>query len=289
MPLNNVARAAIEELRGLGVTDLTPDEVVRLNDLGAAQMAAGRTHGGISFVPCIECGNVILRSPSVAALDLLDRLGESVGPRAKSLLFAYLCHASGDADALRAIETPRQLERAVSAFRRHCTATKTELDNAVAVLFGEGEFKASEDLRDAILRVADFAGTRYPGFGAAIREKCLAFLRADDAKRERGDEDSDFALWHKVAVELAALTGVSPDYWFREDHRAALLAYRTATDAAAARSGAGMVAAIAGGGGSEAHEPPPEVVAAIAEMRRTIAEIYTARKERNHGKRKQGS
>lgn len=280
MPLNNVARAAIEELRGLGVSDLTPDEVVRLNDLGAAQIAAGRERDGTAIRPPVRVGSLLLRPPTLAAEDFVVRFADFVRPENQPAFFPWIL--SHD-DELDGIQTADELNRALRRFRRACRATRAELEEAVESVLGNGDFENAESLRNSILRVAAFAAERYPGFGATIREKCLALLReAEKARTVRaGSEGSDlpgYGMWRKIAIDLAVMTGIPVDVWYREDTRSALIAYRRAWEVLTVKGG--------GGTGGTDGKPPPELVRSVAEMRREIALIYTNRKERNHGKRK---
>lgn len=275
MPLNPVARAAIEELRRVfHVTDLTPDEIVELNDLGAAQMAAGKGKYGVALTPPIQVGNVVLHPLTLAGMDFMERFVDDIPRKLRNWFFPWLLAHSRSQGDLERINTPEDLAAAIKAFLRRSTATPEELDAACSLLLAESDAENAESMRQKALEVASFAGIRDPALGETIRVKVTEWLRDDQDKKE-ADGAPEYGVWKKFAVDLGVMTGVSPDYWYFEDRRATLIAFRRACEITAIKAAAF---------GADEKKPSPEMISAIAELRRAVVRICAARKERENGK-----
>lgn len=299
MPLNNVARTAIEELRGLGVTDLTPDEVVRLNDLGAAQLSAGKERDGIALTPPVRVGNVTLHPVTCAASDFLERMRERVpSGLGLSLMLVPFAMAHGrDPAFLESIITGADFLKAVTAWMRKIDVSLDELGKAVSRVTNGDSIERQESLRESLLSFCSGVQAHDPLSAHMVLDLGKRIL--DDIERqaaasrggvnqngEGGESNEDEnprnpcdRLWFKkFAAELGALTGVSPDYWYAQDRRLAVIAYRKVRERASAM-------ASAFGRGASAKQPSAELVEAVQALRRGIAEIVESRRRRDERER----
>jgi len=288
MPLNPVARAAIEELRH--VTDLTPDEIVELNDIGAAQMAAGgENFRDLAVQSPVRAGNIVLRPLTCAASDFLDRFLYIIddGTQEANWLVPFAMANGTDTALLDGIVDERDLRRALRKWARKCTASVDEVFRAVeAVRRGDGfevAVKAGDLLHsfcDAIMPLDPTSAECVRDLGEQVLRKMSAVEEAVERKRRKGRPpkpeapEDDFARgtlrWKALAAELGAMTGVSPDYWYAEDRNIALIAYRRACE---------MIAKSGVNGSADA--PKRAVVESIAKLRAAVLRIVTIREERS--------
>ena len=264
MPLNPVARNAIEELRRVhGVANLTPDEIVELNDLGAAQLAAARSEDGDVTSPPVRVGNVLLHPMTCAAADFIERWSSVPLPRRARMLLVPFAMARGrEPDALFALACAKEVVRAVREFGRRAGATPDELDEASAALLRAGDAESGPTMREHVLAVCDWIGAWNEGMGGSIRALCLARL-AEERRAEEVESPAESMHWRKLSVRLGAITGVSPDYWYAEDRVLALH---------------GLRAAIRHGRQGGADEVPQRVVDALAALRAAMKRIVELRK-----------
>ena len=270
MPLNPVARAAIEELRRVfHVTDLTPDEIVELNDLGAAQMAAGKRSGEYALRSPVRVGNVALHPLTCAASDFVTRWNGPEGGlsrRGRLYLIPYALAHGRDPEALSSarLGTARDVELAIADWRRGVGATAQELDDASAdLLSSDTSAQARVDvLREEALDVCDWIATWSPGLGSSVRDAALARL-ADEREKAEADDPADASFWRRLAIKVGARTGVSPDYWYAQDRFATLTAYREALNMAGPAEGS-----------------DGDSIRALSELRKAMKRIVDARKER---------
>lgn len=270
MPINKVARAAIEELRSrFGVTDLTPDEVLELNDLGAAQLAAGKPRDGDERVAApVRVGNVLLHPLTCGAQDFYERWQETPLPAAlRTLLIPFaMCHAR-EPHWLEQIHTNGDLRNELRAFRRTAGATTAELDEAAAdILSVENESPECEaGILSAVLQVCSWISSWDSAVAASVRDLCK--LKLEEARRRREAENPRGAFhWRNLCVKLGAITGVSPDYWYSLETQLTLVAWNCVLEREERRAGADSV--------------KPALVNAIKAMRGAMQRIVDARANR---------
>lgn len=236
MPLNQAARAEIDNLAGEGIKDLTPDEVVMLNDIGGRLMDAGRDSGYVRVRPPVECGGLVLHPLTLAASDYISvATGGRTGRGSFWAIVSALVHA----------REPDELERLYSRWarlaecarlRHRCSATREELEAAVcAAMTGDEVEQATVARLDAMALCAYIERFNEP-LAYAIRTKALEFIEEREVKIP-DERFSGWRAWRSFAAELGTMTGVSPDYWYREDHRIALKCYVDAKKAALAKAG----------------------------------------------------
>ena len=269
MPLNPVARAAIEELRRVfHVTDLTPDEIVELNDLGAAQMAAGKSRGGEVFLsPPLRVGSIVLHPLTCAGLDFVDRWeGENMSANAKFGLVPFALAFGRQPEELAKLITASDVERRIEEWLATVDVSRGELEDAcTAILRGRDDIFGT-DIKTAIVQVCDWMEVWNPGLAAQVREESRAAL--DSLRKERESEyKTDSSYWRRISFELGAMTGVEPDYWYRQDRALTLVAYKTACERESARAGIGRK-----------DGEKPELIAEIAKQRKAILRIVELRK-----------
>lgn len=269
MPLNPVARAAIEELRRVfHVTDLTPDEIVELNDLGAAQMAAGKSSDGERIYAPVRVGNVTLHPLTCAASDWLEYWEDKrLSRKAASVLIPFAMARGREPDFLWGVLTCKDAERELRAFRRMAGATEEELDEVCADLLRGDDDIVAPGIRDSALAVCDWIGVWDKDLARLLRQLCLA--RLDE---ERGAAEAETprvaSRWRRISAELGAMTGVSPDYWYSADRSLALVAYRRAIEQEAFRAGLGRK-----------ESENSSVISMLAAQRRIVKRIVGLRKQ----------
>lgn len=279
MPINKVARAAIEELRSrFGVNDLTPDEVLELNDLGAAQLAAGKPRDGDERIAApVRVGNVLLHPLTCAASDFLERFNDERIPAQLRTLLIPFAMAHGRSDELAAFETVAQVRKALRAFRRAAGATKHDLDDAASELISSETVspETASDLRADVLAVCAWICAWDKALGDAVRDACLARLKAAAEEREAENPRGAF-YWRRLAVELGALTGLSPDYWYDADRSQALVAWRAVWERESRQAR----------GAPDENAP---VLKALKALRQTMARIVDSRKPKESQDVEQGA
>lgn len=230
MPINKVARAAIEELRSrFGVNDLTPDEVLELNDLGAAQLAAGNARDHETRLPApVQVGNVLLHPMTCAAQDFYERFQNTpMKEHLRVLLIPWVMSNARTPGAFDEIKTSSDLRSALRRFRRRAGASPSELDEAAADILAVGNASPESEANalDNALAVCDWVCSWNRGIGEPLRELCKERIEQERAKKDADNPRGAFR-WRKLAAELGALTGVSPDYWYSNEHVLALIAFR---------------------------------------------------------------
>lgn len=269
MPLNPVARAAIEELRRVfHVTDLTPDEIVELNDLGAAQMAAGKSRGGEVFLsPPIRVGSLVLHPLTCAGMDFADRWAdEPMSANAKFGLVPFALAFGRKPEELAKLITAGDVERRVEEWLATVDVSRGELEDACTALLRGRDDIFGTDIRTALVQVCDWMEVWNPELAAQVREEGVSAL--DSLRKEREKEcTSETSNWRKISFELGAMTGVEPDYWYRQDRALTLVAYKTACERESMRAGFGRKSG-----------EKPELIAEIAKQRKAILRIIELRR-----------
>lgn len=271
MPLNNVARAAIAELAKSGVTNLTPDEVLLLQDIGARMLDSSRQDdsGELRLTPPVVVGNATLHPPTCAASDFIDRWADDEG------VWAYgfaLAHAREPA-LLRGLATAADAREAIAAWRAERDFTADELWDAVALVNrdGGGPVRAAE-VRMALINLASYIAETDPGTARRLSAIVGPILDAREKGRDERDRRTrppEYLGWLRFAAELAVMTGVSPEYWYAEDRRLVLHCYRRAQETAAQRAASPF--------GGETHGQKPQGVRdAIRDMMRAKTAIRAA-------------
>lgn len=277
MPLNPAARSAIEELKSSGVTDLTPDEIVLLNECGQRLVSCGDGADGISLSLPVEVGGIVLHPPTLCATDFIAAHtdGTLSNRNIWAVVFA-LVHAR-EPDALEAIVTEKALRGECKALRHRCHATLEEVWNAVAdVLGGGSDLDMETRAMVAASTLCAWLDDRNKALAEFIRERTADIFGTEERKRNASAKPwRDVLYWKKCAATLGVMTGVSPDYWYAQDRRLFLKCYADAQRLSLAHGG--MFA------GSSRKSVPQEVVDAIREMERVKAEIIAKRKERGNG------
>jgi len=268
MPLNPVARSAINELRRVfHVTDLTPDEIVELNDLGAAQMAAGKSSDGERICAPVRVGNVTLHPLTCAAEDWLEYWEDKrLSRKAEGVLIPFAMAHGREPDLLWGILTGRDAERELRAFRRKAGATEAELDDACTDLLRGDEDIVAPSIRVSALAVCDWIGAWDKDLAQLLRQLCLTRLE-EEKERAEAETPRVASRWRRFSAELGAMTGVSPDYWYSADRSLALVAYRRAIEQEAFRAGLGAKGFEKSG-----------VITALAAQRKAVKRIVDLRK-----------
>lgn len=271
MPLNPVARSAIEELRRVfHVADLTPDEIVEINDLGAAQMAAGKGRGELAVASPIKVGNTVLHPLTLAALDFIDRWSEEpLTDEAKFGIIPFALAFGRKPEELNGVVAASEIQSRVCGWLASLDVSRAELEEACTAVLRSGSDIFGTDIRDALVTVCDWMEVWNKPLADTVR--CEATARLDEQRKERETESrKDSAYWRRLSFELGALTGVEPDYWYRQDRALALVAYKAAYERDAFRAG-----------GTQKDHEKTELISSIARLRKAMLRIVNLRKARD--------
>ena len=264
MALNDHARAALDELAGLGVSDPTPDDVVALQRLGERlDKASGGPVARGRGLP-VRVGGVVLWPATCAAMDWWDAARGWFRGRGSLLSAAWafaLAHGR-EPELLMSLADREAATDAVKAWFRTVGATLAELDEACGLVEGIEAVGSEAAARLALSGLASFAPERTAALFGLFPEL------APKAREGEDDDEPQAFFWRGYCAELAAVCGGSPAEWYGRDRRETVRAYAAACDAAALRAGV---------------RPPPApdaVVEAVRELRAEIAAIEKRRKDR---------
>lgn len=125
--LSELARADLAALRQAGF-DPTDEDVVKLNDL-ALEIERGRDTTPANHPRFAFAGSVVLHEPTVGSLIWWDEFGKDAAFTNDGRLMTYffmLAH-SRRLDYLATLETPREIRKAVKAWKKRIDATQDEL------------------------------------------------------------------------------------------------------------------------------------------------------------------
>lgn len=285
MPLNNVARAAIAELNRDGVNDLTPDEVLTLQDIGARMLDSSKQDdsGELRLTPPVLVGNATIHPPTCAAADFIDRWAGMDGIWAAGFALAH----ARDPETLRRIATANEAHAAIDEWRGGLDCTAEELDEAISIVQrdGGGPVRAAE-VRVALANLTSYIAETDPGTAGRLAGIVGPILDAREKARDERDRRKrppEYLGWLRFAAELAVMTGVSPDYWYREDCRLVLHCYRRARESVSRRGG------LPGIGGDARNQTPQGVRDAIRDMVRAKNDIRAAHDARMAAKAEEGN
>ncbi len=232
--LNRIAQAAVEELRGYGITDLTANEIVRLHLLGERQIKAGiQDDVVLCSIPC-ECGNTVFWPLTCAAEDWLQKALDWFRPTSNlgwwTLPFA-MAH-SRTSGVFSALISAQRSADAVRRWSNTITATKREINDAVDQVMGRVEDVDRTDARAHAIAWIEWVAPR----DAHLAETLTVIANELFSKDVAGVESThafvpEYDRWKTRCVELAALAGGSPDEWYGRDRRLITHAYAIASEA----------------------------------------------------------
>ena len=283
MPLNEPARAAIADLRASGVADLSPDEVMALQDCGDALLRARRKDGtGPVAEPPVEVGGIVLHPMTLCAADYLVRAGRCDRPENRLWHVVVALANARDPAALDALDTRWRRWLAARGIMRRCAATRGEVERAVEMVMGGDRVDAETEAIAATHCIADYIEPDDRALAQFIREKAFGHIARHGTDRERmraasGAEAKpapDVAFWHGMAAEMAALTGTDAALWLATDSLLFVRLWREAHEREEMR----QTAALQAFGSGRRESVAPEMVAAIKAMQDEKARIRARRK-----------
>ena len=285
--LNHVARAAVAELEALGIRDLTGDEYVELNDLGRAQLDAGRELREAFLAHPVRLGNEVLRPLTCAGADFLVRVAQacsssSGGGEVTTWAFAYALARGHEPGAFDGLVTAADVARAVEAWRKGLCATQREVVEACNEVSKLEDAALCEDARTAWDVARNFLESD-PDVGedvadaAAVVEGALhaAILRRTPAAPAASG--GEVPSWRTTCNTLAVATGTDAEYWMHRPLAETLKAFETAMKFAAAR------AAFGAGFDDGARAPDEAVLRAIRAVRDCMRRIVGRRRRCGNG------
>ena len=269
--LNRIAQGAVRELHGLGIDDLTADEIVNLHVLGERQERAGKRRDVVMASGAVVVGNVTLWPLTCAALDWLDCalvwFKEAPESRTWALPFAM---AHGRVHGfLSSLVSAKAASMAIAQWVPTITATFDEIAEGCSMAMDAKADTERAEARSCFLAAVGWARCRNPAIASAMLAASGDVF--DDAKKsdeDKGEAVAEFNRWRVDCAELVALGGGTIEEWYHEDRRIVVHAYRAARRAA-----------------SDSHESgdPSNAAAltqAIREFRAVVAEIVETRKAR---------
>lgn len=280
--LNRIAQCAVRELAGLGVTNLTADEIVRLHILGDRQERAGnRLDCVIRTTPC-AVGNAVLHPLTCAARDWLNiaMIWFQDSPYPKWWCVPFAMAHGRKAGILDELSSAEEADTAIRVWVRKLCASQEEVDVAVGNVLGMSDDCERAQAQASFQAAVSWIARRSQSQADAV-EACAAGAfdppvvpRVGGSTKPEEDlnvaREMEYGRWAVKCAELAAIAGGSPRDWYNEDSRLVVHAYTTAIEAAALRSG------MVGG----AQKVPKELILAIKAFREAVAEILSTRKNR---------
>jgi len=276
--LNRIAQAAVRELRGLGVDDLTADEIITLHVLGENQERAGKRADYVVRTIAVTVGNTVLYPPTCAAMDWFDTARVWFKNAPSNLWWAYpfsLAHGRDD-KRLENLTTAHEASWAIEAWIRSLTCTAEEIDEAVGLVADMAQDTERASARANFLAAVAWIDGRDKALSKTLTDCARTAFgakpikgKADDAERNTEEQEREFNRWRVRCAELAALAGGSVREWYGEDTRIVTHAWTTAVDAMGARAGVRSV-----------DKTSREMVEAIKAFRRAVADMVESRKER---------
>lgn len=276
MPVHPAARAAARELAGMGIPLLTLDEADQILDAADMIPKPDATASDIVLGTPVRVGSVVLYPPTIAAVDLLLRLGTD-DPLATPFALAH----GREPEKLDAIITRADLRREITAFRRRAGATSEELLAASALAQGIADASGDAARLEALEDAADILADTAPDLADAVRKEArtvYAAARTSAAEETPATARAVLAEQRNALARLAAICGVPPSHWRGEEAAVVWQIYRHALEAEAQRAAvaASAFGAMSGAPSKSAHQ----TAEAVRAMRRVIVRIAQAHKQR---------
>lgn len=271
--LNRIAQGAVRELAGLGIVDLTADEIVRLHILGEIQERAGRHSDFVLRGLPVSVGNVVLYPMSCAASDWFQRALVWFECKPLTMFWAvpFAMAHSRSGKEFDENDTAKKAGAAISDWVSKLTCTRAEIDEACGLVRDYALDVERAEARSAFLTFAKWAEQTDAGIPDDMIEACAAVFHNAEKKESEDESEPEYSRWRVTCAELAAMCGGSPRDWYAEDVRIVAHAYKTAVESMAARAGVG----------TGAKTIPQTVVTAIRNFRQAVSDIIESRKRRS--------
>jgi hypothetical protein len=210
------ALAAIAELRGEHSIEPTPDEIVRLHELGA-RVEDPEPGERLALLGCpVKCGNAVLFRLTITGSLWWKELACNWWVGNDTWLTASLAFAMAHGRTPGALPLLRDTaQAAVKAWYRTLTVNRAQLDAAIL----ESLADESDDRADEIVmlsrRLIDLCGGTLPKLEEILRPFCDKQLPARNTPVD----------WEAIAHDLSLSTGTAPDYWLHESRQIVLRAW----------------------------------------------------------------
>ena len=224
------ALAAIAELRADHGIEVTPDEIVRLHETGL-RVEDPEPGERLALLGCpVKCGNAILYRLTIAADIWWRELACKWWHGSELWLTAALAYAmTHGRDPDRLLDSRDLAFERLQAWYRGLNVTRRELDVAIAEVLRDQSDDRADEIREICFRLLSLTGESVPG----LQEVLSPVINEPLPPRGKPVD------WEEVAHDLAALTGVPPNYWMYESRDAVLRAWiramRRATNAMSSR------------------------------------------------------
>lgn len=143
---SELAKNDLEALRKSGYNP-TDEEVIKLNDL-ANKIERGKYTTPANHPRMGFAGNVVLHEPTIGALEWWETFGRDSALTNKGRLNAYffMLANSRNVEYLDKLQTPKEIRKAVRAWKSKCDATENELWRALMwVRYGTEDTEPKQD------------------------------------------------------------------------------------------------------------------------------------------------
>jgi len=210
------ALAAIYELRNEHGIDCTPDEIVRLHELGR-RVEDPEPGERLALLGCpIKCGNAVLYRLTITGSLWWKELACNWWTGNDTWLTASLAFAMAHGRTLGALPMNRDAARAaVHAWYKTLTVNRAQLDAAILESLADESDDRADEIVQLSRRLIDLCGGTLPKLEELLRPFFDTQLPARNTPVD----------WEELAHELSLSTGTSPDYWLHESRQLVLRAW----------------------------------------------------------------
>jgi len=222
------ALAAIAELRGDHGIEPTPDEIVRLHELGA-RVEDPDPGERLALLGCpVKCGNVVLFRITIAAEIWWREFASQWWSGSDLYLTASLGFALAHGRDPGALPMERDKAfLAVRAWFRTLAVTRDQLNAAILESIQDESWDRAEEIRAIALRIIDLTWATNPGVAEAVRP-----LLANPTPKRTKPPD-----WDEMVQDLSVATSTNPSVWLHSAREYVIRAWIRARRHELARSG----------------------------------------------------
>lgn len=250
MPLYPETIASLRELAAMGVNDLSPEEVISLNDAGRALHVASREEGSVCISSPVVANGVRFWPLTCAGADFLEWWIAPERHLPKSLerwILPFALVNGRELNRFSGIISLSDLSREIKKWKKTLPISPEEVDEACSCVLDDDDFMTYAIMRQRSESLCDWVSKWNRDLGESfrmvVRDYCDNAEEEEATAKRKGapkeiKEDAPYGRWKKFACELAATTGVSPEYWMQSDRKLALIAYRKAMENTAMSGGA---------------------------------------------------
>lgn len=266
--LCQTARAAIDELRSMGVTDLTPDEIVTVSDLArTVENAAASLSGGAARAFPVVVAGVKFMPPTCAAEDWISRFSDVARSSGLALPFYAYALAHGREPEAFDHATPRDAAKAVRRWWKALPLTAAEVDSAIDALACVASTTARAGALHGFSALESFfRGNPEAKEALSKIDQLLSVKAKPEAETQQVSQ-----FWRNLCLRLSGMVCGDVESWYYRSRDEALRLFGYAME----------IAALKAGDDSSASEKAP--VVEIRALRAEIARIEKTRKAVDNG------